>query len=392
MTGDADRGRLDHPDRMALLLAVGWGSLLLGRQSLPPLLPAVVTDLSLSPARAGAVLTATMITYALLQYPAGRASDELSRVTVLVPGLAVACLGFGLLATATTYPALLVGAATVGAGSAGYFTPSRALLSDLFTERRGQVLGFQTTAGMSGSALAGGLAAWALGVAWQAAFVPVVVVLLCVLVLVHLTGREPYVFDRVDLRLRETSVRLVGTAGIRDVVAMRVLVSFVFQALVGFLPTFLRVEKGLSGTTASGLFALVFVVGVVVGPTAGRASDRHSRTGVVLGALVAGVVGVGGLLALSGPPALAASVVVAATGLTALFPVMQAFLLDRFPSGSAGGDLGMVKAVYTGVGALGPTFVGVVAGRASYAAGFAVLGGLLVVGLALTVRLHVDER
>ncbi|MFB6304923.1 MAG: MFS transporter, partial [Haloferacaceae archaeon] len=143
---------------------------------------------------------------------------------------------------------------------------------------------------------------------------------------------------------------------------------------------------------ASGLFALVFVVGIVVGPTAGRASDRYSRTGTVLACLVCGVAGVGGLLGLSGLPALGASVVVAAAGLTALFPVMQAFLLDRFPDGSTGGDLGAVKAVYTGVGALGPTFVGVVAGRASYAAGFAVLGGLLVVGLALTVRLHLHER
>jgi hypothetical protein len=61
--------------------------------------------------------------------------------------------------------------------------------------------------------------------------------------------------------------------------------------------------------------------------------------------------------------------------------------MDTFPDGSMGGDLGATRTVYLGLGSLGPSYVGFVAGRVSYAAAFAGLLGCLLVSAAIVVGL-----
>lgn len=376
---------------MGILLALGWMGILLGRQVLPPLLPTIIGQLEISPARAGFILTVLMGLYALLQYPGGRLSDKLSRTTLLVTGVAGVILGFAILGTVTTYLGLLVGAALVGASSAFYFTPSRAFLSDLFVERRGQAFGLQTTAGMSGSALAAGVAVAALAFAtWQTAFLPAITLLLVVGALLHRWSHEPYVLSRdgLDLGARGTMGRLLLSSRIRRLLAVHVLASFTFQAVVGFLPTFLLVEKGFSTALASGSFALVFVVGSVTGPLAGWLSDTFHRSKVIFIGLVLALAGLVSMLVVAAPPLVVGSIVLMAMGLTGLWPVMAAYFMDLFPDRSVGGDFGAAKTVFTGLGSLGPTYVGLVAADMSYTAAFAGLGVvlLLAVGVVLTLR------
>ena len=52
-------------------------------------------------------------------------------------------------------------------------------------------------------------------------------------------------------------------------------------------------------------------------------------------------------------------------------PVMQAYLMDSFPTDSMGGDLGAMRTVYIGLGALGPTYVGAVAELLDFRGAFA---------------------
>jgi hypothetical protein len=59
----------------------------------------------------------------------------------------------------------------------------------------------------------------------------------------------------------------------------------------------------------------------------------------------------------------------------AFTPVLQAHLMDVLPDASKGGDLGAFKTVYEGLSSVGPTYVGVVVGFASYDVAF---GGFLV--------------
>lgn len=376
---------------MLVALSFGLAGARLARRILPPLLPTIIVDLSISPFQAGIALSLTSLGFALLQFPSGRLSDQLSRKSVLVPSLAIGAFGSVLLWQTSSYLALLIGAAIVGIGEGLYGVADRGLLSDLFVQRRGIAFGVHTTFSDVGGILAAGLAAGALAIgAWQTAFLPAIFGLALISLLHYRWGDEPIVIKKVSPQIRETVGRLFGHRRFQVVLLAYALFSFTVQGVIGFLPTLLKADHGFSSELATAAFAGMFATGIAARPLAGRISDWGSRlvvagTGLTLGGL--------GLLILvfSRSPVIAMTgVVVFAIGQKAYPPTMQAYLMDSFPDGSMGGDLGATRTFYLSVGSLGPTYVGYVGGVYSYTVAFAgfvgafLLSGLLVLSLAHT--------
>lgn len=378
-----------HSGRLSLLLAGGLFALKIGQQGLPPLLPTIIDDLAITTTQAGTALTVVWATFAIVQYPGGRLSDQLSRRTVLTTALALSFVGFGLLTVVVSYPMLLVAAAFAGAGVGAFVVVSRAAISDLFVAKRGRAFGFNTAAGTAGSAFAAAVAVGALAIGvWQATFVPVLVATVAVALLLGRWSREPFVVERVDLELRATFARVFGTAEIRWLVLSYSMVIFAWNGVLGFLPTFLQAEKGLDPALASAGFAVPFVVGIVVMPLAGGLSDRLSRLPVTVGAAIASGLGLGLLVLSETGLTLGAGIVLFGVGLMAYPPVMQAHLMDAFPAGNMGGDFGAFRTVYQLLASLGPAYVGFVAERAGFAPAFGgiavgLLGSAAIVAVAL---------
>jgi MFS family permease len=364
--------------RLLLVVSAGWASVQGGRLLLSPLLPRITVDLGITNARAGFALTVLWGLYALLQFPSGRLSDRLSRKTLLVAGASLVGVGFLALAATLSYATFLLAAATVGAGAGLYPTAARALVSDLFVERRGQAFGLHAASGDLGGAAAAGLAVIVLAAAaWRTAFLFPVAVLAVTLMALHAWSRESIRLERVRLDVRGTGRRLMSGRFLPFLFAYA-LFAFTWQSAVGFLPAYLQ-DKGLSAAFASGSFALLFLVGMVVKPVAGGLGDRLPRLRVAGGTLLLGAVSMGVVVHGTSGPIVAAGVALFAVGLMAYPPVMQAFLMDVFPTESMGGDLGGARTVYIGIGSLGPTYVGLVADRAGFEYAFAGLIGCLVV-------------
>ena len=377
-----------YTGRLLIAVSIGWAFIQAGRLVLSPLLPAISADLGLSSTRAGFALTLLWGLYALLQYPSGRFSDRLSRQTLLVGGLVCLCVGFAVLSGAATYAAFLAGTVIVGVGAGLYPTPARGLVSDLFVTRRGQAFGIHTASGDVGGVIAAGLATIVLGIAtWGAAFAPVIAVLLAVALALHRWSREGYAFARVDLGLWATGKRLFGESQLRWLLVAYCLYAFTWQAATGFLPTYLQVSKGFSPAVANTSFAALFVVGALVKPVAGGAGDRVSPARLAPAVLAAAAVMLTGVILAAEPLVATAAVACFAAGLMAYPPVMQAYLMDSFPTDSMGGDLGAMRTVYIGIGALGPTYVGVVADILDYAAAFSGLVGCLLLSSLLILVL-----
>jgi predicted MFS family arabinose efflux permease len=373
-----------YAGRLFLATSVGWLAIQGGRLVLSPMLPAITADLGITDAQAGVAFTLLWGLYALLQYPSGRLSDALSRKTLLVSGLGLVVLGFGALAASPTYLTFLAGAAVVGVGAGLYPTAARALVSDLYTAKRGRAFGLHTASGDLGGVAAAGLAAVVLGVAtWRAAFLPVVVVALVVLASLHVWSREEYVVERRSLAVRATVGRLFGTPRFRGLLVAYALYAFTWQATASFLPTFLETGKGFSPAVAQAAFAVLFGVGAVVKPTAGALGDRVPRRLITVATLLLGAGSLSVVVVAQTPVVAIGAVVAFAAGLMAFPPVMQSYLMDAFPDESAGGDLGAMRTVYIGLGALGPTAVGSVATVANYQVAFAGLVGALLVCAAL---------
>lgn len=370
-----------YSGRLLLAVSAGWLAIQAGRLVLSPMLPAIRADLGLSGIEAGAAFTVIWGLYAILQYPSGRLSDALSRNLLLVSGLLFVAVGFTLVGVATTYPAFLFGAVVVGLGAGLYPTAARALVSDLFVERRGRAFGLHTASGDLGGVAAAGVSAIVLAIAiWRVAYIPIVIAVVTVASALHFWVREDYVVAGAPLEIRKTARRLSAQAATRRLLIAYTLYAFVWQAATGFLPTYLRVGKDLPPWVGTVAFGLLFGVGVLVKPTAGLVSDQLSRARMAPAVAAVGAVALLALVIVPGTVGSLLTTVVFAAGLMAFPPVMQAHLMDTFPTESAGGDLGAMRSVYIGLGSIGPTYVGAVADLASFQLAF--LGLAILLGTA----------
>lgn len=381
-----------YSGRLFVILTVAFFVITMGRRLLPPLLPVIIETLGLTSFGAGIALSVFTVVRAGAQYPGGRYADRLSRTTVLLASFGLAILGFGLLGLTVTYGMLLVGVAVIGA-AAGLFVPAnRALLSDLFRAKRGRAFGLNMSASDVTGIVAAGVAVAAVGIAsWQAAFWLIVPAMGLVLVAFWWVSREPVEVAVASLGLRETAARLFGTRRFRLIVAAYSLRSFATSGVTNFLPLFLIATQGFSFEFASGAYALRFAVGIVVKPFSGLLGDYVSRPGIAVASLVVTGFGIGVLvLAPTGLVAIA-GVALYALGQKSFGAPMQAYLMDRFPDASMGGDLGATRTTYMGIASLGPATVGWLATVADFRIAYASTLGLLAAATAAIAWLEVTD-
>ncbi|RQH01491.1 MFS transporter [Natrarchaeobius oligotrophus] len=356
---------------MLLVVALGWAATQTGRFVLPPLLPEMQADLSLSLTQAGIVLTVFNTAYAVTQYPSGRLSDSLSRATLLVPALVVLVVGSVLIGGATSYALIVVGAGVFGVGMGMYAIPSRALLSDLFVRHRGRALGVLGAGADVGGGLASAAAVLVLAVAtWRTPFFPLAAALAGLAILFVVWNAESYVVRPARLGVIETLYRLLATPSQRWALLAFALFYFMINGVLSFLPAYLREVKGFSPTLATASYALLFVLGVGIKPVAGGVSDRFPRQRVATVGMLVGAAALAVLMLSNSVAGILVGIVLFSVGYKTQFPVIDALLMDAAPDGNMGGDLGAARTVFLGVGSLGPAFVGVTADRFDYTVAF----------------------
>jgi MFS family permease len=311
-------------------------------------------------------------------------------------------VAFLLLSAAGTYAVFVAATVLLGVGKGLFAIPSRALVSDLFVERRGQAFGLYTAGTDVGGALSAGIAflvvgggAVALagtpvagllaGAAWRTPFLPVAAVLAAVAALYALWNREPLERGRTSVGLVATVRRLATTREQRETLVAFSLFYFMVGAWINFLPTYLAEAKGLAAPFPQLLFAVVFLVGMGTKPAAGAASDRFPRRLVAVAGLGLAVVALVAVTFAGSVAGLAVAIGLFALGYKAQFPVVDAVLLDAAPDENVGGDLGAARALFLGVGALGPVYMGAVATAAGYGVALAGLVGCLVAAAGILV-------
>ncbi len=376
---------------MLIVLALGWGTLQCGRFLLPPLLPRITETLAFSPAGIGAALTAFGLVYAVIQYPSGSYSDSLSRATLILPGFVILLAGFIIIGFAVSQLIFVVGVIVLGVGKGLYASPSRALLGDLFSARRGRALGIYSAGTDVGGLIAAGVAVLVLATTtWRAAFLPVVVVLAAVTLLYVIWNQESYERSRVQLSAGETMSRLVATRDQRETLVAFSVFYFFVGGLTNFFPTLL-VAGGFSEAVAGASFALLFGTGALTKPVAGDVSDRFPRLLVGAGGLVVAMVGLSMILLAPTLSVVAVGTVLTAIGYKTQFPIADTVVMEAAPDDAMGGDLGASRAVFLSANAIGPGVVGVIAELTDFETAFWVLVGSLSISVALLGRQYYRE-
>tara|TARA_A100001037_G_C15153837_1_gene641855 strand:+ start:15226 stop:16395 length:1170 start_codon:yes stop_codon:yes gene_type:complete len=370
---------VDHRNKILLISTIGWGLVQATQFVFPPMLPNIMEDLSITVFQAGVAMTILNIAYAIGMYPGGKFSDQLTRVTLIILGISMTIFGLIFIGSLPIYSAFLLGVIILGFGRSTFSIPTRTRIAELFGERKGRALGIlfigTELGGLIGSGLA--LVVVYLVVSWQWAFIPLIMGLLITGISYHKTSQENYLIKSVSLDIKDTVKRIWNSKGLLGLIISYGLLWVATLSVLTFLPLYLQEAKGFSPELATVVFAFLFIIGMITKPIAGEISDRIERPKVALGGLLLSIGAMIWLVIAPSPTYIGLAVVAFSIGYKAQPPVIESLLVDMMEDEYRGGDLGAAKTIATGIGALGPAYIGFVVERAGYDIAFLGLVGFL---------------
>ncbi|MFB6069602.1 MAG: MFS transporter [Halanaeroarchaeum sp.] len=303
-----------------------------GRIVFAPLLDPFMQTFGVEEATVGTVATLAWLGSAVPRLPTGYLLTYVDRHHVaLLTGLLLA-VASAFTATADSIITVGIGAFVMGSASGAYFVAGNPLVSELFPDRVGRVIGIHGTASQVAAVLAPLSVTVVLAVAtWRTVFWAVSAVSLVGTLALYATARRadlPSVqaHDRHLLAsvknqwpIVVTGVAIIGATG------------FVWNGLFNFYVSYLTATKDVSRGVANALLTGVFAAGVPAFWYTGRLADRVRHVTLMLAILAGFVVA---LLALTVVESLAGVIAVSiAMGyvIHRLFPALDTYLLDTLP-------------------------------------------------------------
>ncbi|PSQ11535.1 MFS transporter [Halobacteriales archaeon QS_5_70_15] len=389
-------GRLRGDGRGWALLAIaaGWLFILGGRFLVPAVLPQVKAAFDLGNADAGVAITVLWATYALMQSPAGLLVDRLGERRLLAGSLLLSAVVAAALGLAPTFPVFVLASAAFGFVT-GLYGPARGTaISRTFPTNDGAALGAALAAGSVGSAVLPFLAGALVGnLGWRVVVGGMLVPYLAAATLAWWAvppreggaSHEP----TPPAELLGDVGRAIRNRAVLTAVGAVTLMLFAFQGLSAFLPTYLVEVKGFEQSTASALFALLFVGGALAQAVAGNLADAFGERAVLTGSAAVGGVTVAAVPFVDGVLPMAVLVTLVGSRL-AVAPVSNAYVIAVLPAEVTGTAWGVIRTGFFLLGAGGSTVVGALAEAGLFDESFLLLAGLT--GLAAALFAFVPSR
>jgi DHA1 family inner membrane transport protein len=381
-TADAERRRLRvFSSLLVLVFLVNFG-----RVVFAPLLDPFIRVFDVGEATVGLVASLAWLGTAVPRLPTGYLLTRFTRHrVVLVTGL--------LLSGAALFTALAqsiwqvgLGAFLIGTTSGIYFVAANALVSELFPDRVGRVIGIHGTASQTAAVVAPFLVTVAIALQdWRLLFYGLAVAALLATGWLVYTARRTTLPDvgrenrhlwrsvKAQWPIVVTAVAIVGATG------------FVWNGFFNFFVRYLTTTKSLSPAAANTMLTLVFAAGVPAFFYAGRVADRFPRIPVMLGVLGAFILTLVAMTVVE--TFLPVVAVTVAMGLVfhSLLPVIDTYLLDSLPDADRSSAYSAYSAAMTAVQAGAGFAVGSLVeyglGFDAVYRGFAILLGVVLVGL-----------
>ncbi len=253
---------------------------------LPSIYPMLKMQFSLSFGEIGMIALIYQLTASLLQPWVGLYTDKHPQPYLLPSGMIVTLLGITLLATAGSYPMLLVAAAVVGIGSATFHPEASRVARMASGGRFGTAQSTFQVGGNSGSAIGPLLTAAIVipygqsAVAWFS-----VAALIAIAVLFHLT-RWTLTHGQAQLkglaRHQQEGLSRSGVIQAVAVICVLMFAKFVYIASFTNYFTFYLIERFGLAVQESQMFLFVFLASVAIGTFAGGpVGDRIGRKAVI---------------------------------------------------------------------------------------------------------------
>ncbi len=386
--------RQDGNGTILMSVAVGWGLLLGTRMIYPVILPHLRTAYNLDLSTAGLLITILWLGSAIGQLPSGILADRYSERNVMTASTILASIAIILVATSPTAVVLYAATGILGLGLSLYPIARITILSQVYPDRIGSALGVTMATGDIGQTILPPLAGFlATGVAWELGLGYVIPFILITTIGIWITVPNYSTQSSVDTMSRENTKYILSKIRQPNILLMTLILLlfiFIWQSFSAFYPTYLVEEKGLTSTTAAGLFGVFFACGVVVKPIAGSAYDR---IGMRLSLIIILLGPVLGFILLPFSTSLTGLFLVTITVSSMLGSgaITQSYLADSFPAEMRGTGLGAIRTTAATIGAMGPVAFGIIAEAGYFDEGYYVLALIMVIVLLLIYKMPTDS-
>ena len=331
----------------------------------PVLLPLIKEEFRLSYIQAGLLVTSFTIVTSLGSFITGYLGDRFGRRIILSGGFLIASLALMLCSKSSFYWQLLLASALVGAGASTFHPSTLALLMDLFSKRRGRVLGTFMFCGWVGSTimltgasyLAARMLTWRQMIfilAWPGlVFAPFFFRSLSFLI----KSQNPQ--DKAKLKPPSLSRGTLSLLALFFTANLALTISF--YGVHNFIPTFMVDVKGLSVEKAGYFFALTTMGGMMGSFFSGKLVDRFSSLLVIQIVTVAGIPIVFLLTLATSPISLALLLVLFGVFYSGVFPPQNVYLANLTSIYARGKIYGLIQCLSILVGAAAPGIIGLLA-------------------------------
>jgi len=324
-----------------------------------PLLEPFRDTFGLTAGAAGLIATLAWLGSALPRLPTGYLLTKVPRHRVILGtgGLLTATAAFT--AASVSVPMLSLGALLMGLASGVYFIAANPLISELYPDRIGRVIGIHGTANQLAAVVAPLFVTVVLAVAgWRWVFWLISLATAAATAALYVVARRATMptagaADRallVALR-RQWPIVLSGVAIIGAT-------GFVWNGVFNFYVTYLVETKAVSDSVANTLLTAVFAAGVPAFWFTGRLADRVPRVPLMLSILAGFVVSLLALTVASGLFQVAVMSLVIGFVIHSLFPAMDTYMLGSLPDENRASAYAIYSATMMLVGATGSVTLG----------------------------------
>lgn len=265
-----------------------------------PLLPLLAAQFRASAARVSLVVTASTVAVAIAGPLAGAIGDRLGRRRVIVPAAFLLVLPTALAATSQTLGQLIFWRFWQGVLTPGIFVITIAYVNEEWESGAGAAVASYVTGtvvgGFCGRMVAGVVAAHA---SWRWSFVALGALnaLGAVAIWAWLPAGRRFVRARRGSSTLRPMLRHLRNPQLLATYAVAFCVMFTLLATFTYINFYLAAPPFRLGTQALALLFVVYLVGAVITPVAGRSIDRLGHRAALVLAFAGGIVGIGLTLA-----------------------------------------------------------------------------------------------
>ena len=382
------------------LILIGFFARLSYGMARTPLLALFAKSLGASSAFIGLVVGMSTVTGIFFKAPSGTLSDLYGRRKILF----AATLIFGLMPftyyLVYDYKLLIIIRFFHGFATAIYGPVAMAVIMDIAGDKKGQLVGTYSSAGLIGGLIAAPVSGWLLNylggdhpslAVYKTMYLMIgcigsITIVMALLLWNRIPGvksPEPVTISAVYRKFRQDVWTVLTDTQVLLTSSMEGVQNLTVGALEAFLPIYVTTTAGLTSFHAGVLWGAQLIVLAVARPVMGRISDQRGRKPVITLGMIICMISFTLYPYLTAFPALIALTAIFGLGESMVTSSTAAMVAEQTKASGYGTSMGVFGSLWDIGHASGPILTGILLTRVSYTQTFMIITGILLAATVL---------